>query len=65
MRYKLRLSLYREELCDAAEKVDYSSKAESSNVWGVGTVFAAYLHLGRIFPYNLKTLYCYFPENLM
>ena len=39
---------------EAVSKPDYSSKAKSSNVRGVSTIFDTFLKLGRLFPYKFK-----------
>jgi hypothetical protein len=44
-------------------KVDYSSKAKSCNVRGVGTFCDTFSILGNLFLYNLKNLAGHFPRN--
>ena len=44
---------------------EYSSKARSSNVRGVGTFFDTCSNLGQLFPYNFKKLYTHHSENSM
>jgi hypothetical protein len=63
LKYIKRASLYILKKAEVS-KVDYSSKAKSSDVRGVGTLFDTCLNLGHLFPYNFKILYCHFIQNL-
>jgi hypothetical protein len=44
-------------------KRQYSSKAKSSNVRGVGTFYVTCSNLGQLSPYYFKNLYGNFPRN--
>jgi hypothetical protein len=43
--------------------VDYSSKAKSFNVRGIGTIFYTCSNSGHLFPFDFKNLVFHFPRN--